>query len=351
MLTLRIAQAMSDLLSAGEDLVYMVVLSKSGSAPSSADARMLMRADGSFIGTVGGGKVEADAQKRAAHVFKTRSAEEFAYELTSADVAGTEMICGGRVRLLLDFIEGSPANAAVLRDVNAALKAGKKCYLAARLGAAGDSLHVPLRRMIAANGTTTDEFPLAPERLDALLEKARRSIYPVLETIAGERFVVERCFVPSTVFVLGAGHVGQQVATVAKIADFRTVVLDDRSEYACHARFPDADVVKVIDSFENSLQSFDINGDSYVVIVTRGHMHDKAALAQALRAKAGYVGMIGSRTKRDTIYKALLQEGFTADDLARVHCPIGLDIGGGLPGEIAVSIVAEIIQVRAEAVG
>jgi len=134
-----------------------------------------------------------------------------------------------------------------------------------------------------------------------------------------------------------------------QLRTFRTVVLDDRSEYANKERFPLADSVHVISSFEECLDDFDINCDSYIVIVTRGHLHDKVALAGALRTDAGYIGMIGSRAKRDAVYAALLAEGFEPEDLSRVHCPIGLAIGGELPGEIAVSIVAEMVRVRAEA--
>ena len=90
-----------------------------------------------------------------------------------------------------------------------------------------------------------------------------------------------------------------------------------------------------------------IDGESYLVIVTRGHAHDQTVLEQALRTRAGYIGMIGSRRKRDATYEALAHEGFTARDFARVHSPIGLNIGAETPEEIAVSIVAELIEARA----
>ena len=94
------------------------------------------------------------------------------------------------------------------------------------------------------------------------------------------------------------------------------------------------------------MERFEIHDLSYLVIVTRGHMHDKNVLAQALKTKAGYIGMIGSSRKRNIIYEKLLEEGFTQEDLSRVHSPIGLDIGAETPEEIAVSIVAEMIKVR-----
>ena len=161
-----------------------------------------------------------------------------------------------------------------------------------------------------------------------------------------KRFFIEPTFVPGTVFLFGAGHVSQQVAEVAALVKFRTVVLDDREEFANPRRFPKADQIIVLLSFEQAFAGLEIDSDSYVVIVTRGHLYDKTVLERALRTKAGYVGMIGSRRKRDILYQTLLSEGFTQKDIDRVHCPIGLNIGGDTPEEIAISIVAELIKVR-----
>ena len=161
-----------------------------------------------------------------------------------------------------------------------------------------------------------------------------------------QHFFVEPTFVPGTVFLFGAGHVSQQVADLAARVNFRTVVLDDREEFANPQRFPKADQIVVPSSFEQAFAGLEIDSDSYVVIVTRGHLHDKTVLERALRTKAGYIGMIGSRRKRDMLYQALLSEGFTREDIDRVCCPIGLNIGGDTPEEIAVSIVAQLIKVR-----
>jgi xanthine dehydrogenase accessory factor len=124
------------------------------------------------------------------------------------------------------------------------------------------------------------------------------------------------------------------------------VVLDDRSDFANKERFPKADRIIVIPSYENLFSGLDIDQDSYLVIVTRGHLHDKTVLEQSLRTKAGYIGMIGSRRKQHLVYEELLEKGFTEDDLKRVHNPIGLDIHAETPEEIAVSIVAELISAR-----
>ena len=182
--------------------------------------------------------------------------------------------------------------------------------------------------------------------MEALTTRASKERLPEVLEIETRRFFVEAALPSETVYLFGAGHVSQQVALVAALVNFKTVVLDDRAEFANQERFPKADEVIVAPSFNQAFTGLEIDYDSYLVIVTRGHVNDKVVLAQALRSKAGYIGMIGSRRKRDMVYQELLKEGFTQEDINRVHSPIGLNIGGETPEEIAVSIVAELIQVR-----
>jgi xanthine dehydrogenase accessory factor len=166
------------------------------------------------------------------------------------------------------------------------------------------------------------------------------------ETAGNQRFLIEAVRPGYSVVVFGAGHVSQQVVPLCENVGFQTIVLDDRPEYACQKRFTGQTEVVVLDSFDN-WNGLTIDAGSYIVILTRGHIHDKKVLAQALRTQAGYIGMIGSRRKRDKIYQALREEGFSQQDISRVYSPIGLDIGAETPAELAVSIVGELIKVRA----
>lgn len=350
MLMSWLAQTVCGVQDDGEDLALVTVLSKSGSAPCLAGSKMVVRADGSSIGTVGGGVLEAAAQKRAVRVFKSRVAEVLSFDLSGADAASMQMICGGSVKLLVDYIPVSPLNVEMFRKLRDALQIGEKCYLVASLGKVGAEKRQTTRCLVLEDGSLSGEFPYPQQWLNLLIEKAYRSTYPVLETIEDERFVIERCFIPSTVYIYGAGHVSQQVALLAEMVDFRTVILDDRSEFANRKRFPQAESVKVMDSFEECFAGLEPDGDSYVVIVTRGHQHDKTVLTQALRTKAGYIGMMGSHRKREELFKVLQHEGFSSEALERVHCPIGLDIKAATTSEIAVSIIAELIRTRALAV-
>ena len=147
-------------------------------------------------------------------------------------------------------------------------------------------------------------------------------------------------------YLFGGGHVSTCIVPLAHEVDFKVVVIDDRPEFSDPVKFPEADEVHNY-SFEGVMEKLPVNESSYLVIVTRGHVHDKTVLAQSLKTSAVYIGMIGSRRKISIIYKKLMEEGFSEKDIERVYSPIGIDIGAETPEEIAVSIVAELIKVRA----
>ena len=151
----------------------------------------------------------------------------------------------------------------------------------------------------------------------------------------------------STAYIFGGGHVAYALEPVLRHIDFRTVVVDDREEYANSERFPHAERTIVVDDFDHSFDDIDVDEDSYIIIVTRGHRGDLKVLRQALKRQSAYIGMIGSRRKNRLLYDTLMEEGVTEDQIAQIHSPIGLDIGSETPEEIGVSIAAEIIGVRA----
>ncbi|HEX9724601.1 MAG TPA: XdhC family protein [Vicinamibacteria bacterium] len=147
------------------------------------------------------------------------------------------------------------------------------------------------------------------------------------------------------VYMVGAGHVAQPLCTIAKVAGFEVVVLDDRIKYANRDRFPHADIVEA-GPIPELATKFSYGENAYVVIVTRGHTSDEEALRTFIQYDTAYLGLIGSVAKIEKIFGRLERDGVTREKLERVHSPIGLDLGGGSPGEIAVSIVAELIAVR-----
>ena len=152
----------------------------------------------------------------------------------------------------------------------------------------------------------------------------------------------------SRAYLFGGGHVAKALDPVLRHVDFETTIIDDREEYANPERFPEAERTIVCDTFDHCFDEIEPDEDSYLIIITRGHRGDLQVLRQALRKPHAYLGMIGSRHKNALLYKQLLEEGFTQEELDGVYAPIGLDINSETPEEIGVSIVAEIIRVRAE---
>ncbi|HYA49050.1 MAG TPA: XdhC family protein, partial [Burkholderiales bacterium] len=147
--------------------------------------------------------------------------------------------------------------------------------------------------------------------------------------------------------IAGAGHVGKAVAHLGALLDFEVTVVDDRPEFADPTNIPDADVL-VVAGIEEALRNVPDSPENYFVIVTRGHRHDAEALRAVVARPAAYVGMIGSRTKVDVMRREFLEKGWaTEEEWARVRAPIGLDIRSQTVEEIAVSIAAELVLVRA----
>jgi xanthine dehydrogenase accessory factor len=345
----RLAQTICSLLAQGEELVVATILSHEGSTPRTAGTKMVIRSGGDSIATVGGGLVEAEVVKAADEVLRERRAQIRAFDLTGQDIAGMDLVCGGRLEILIELMSPTRENKQVFQGLVEALQARKKSLLVADLGPSHEPGARVARSLVLEDGTVLGDLAPPPRVLEILAQRAAQARYPVLVIVEGHRYSVEACLPQGTVYLFGAGHVSQQVAPLAKLVNFATVVMDDRTDFANRQRFPDADEIRVLDSFDRSLEGLDIDGDSYIVIVTRGHLHDKTVLRAALRTAARYIGMIGSRIKRDRIFRELEAEGFTMQDFARVCSPIGLDIGAETPEEIGISIVGELVRQRAAA--
>lgn len=339
-----------DCLTHNQNFVLATVVSRSGSAPRAVGARMAVLADGSIQGTVGGGLLEAQVLQMAPEVFRTRRASTKAFRLAGKGFskANPEMICGGQAEVLLEFVDATdPAQCDLYQALRGAAETGQSVCLITALPSGpkiemGHYLWRPPASALLV-GPTVGEVAELQELAEAA---GRRS--PEVVTHAQRQYLVEPMADRGTVYIFGAGHIGQKLAPLAALVGFKTVVLDDRKEYATSELFEQADRVILLDAFDHALRDVTLDANSYVVIVTRGHMNDAAVLRQVLKTPAGYIGAIGSRRKRDTINRKLWEEGFTAQDTARVYSPIGLSIGAETPEEIAVSIVAEMIKFRAE---
>ncbi|MFP4158525.1 MAG: XdhC family aldehyde oxidoreductase maturation factor [Desulfobacterales bacterium] len=331
----------------GSPVVCAVIVSSTGSTPRGTGSRMVICSDGTCAGSVGGGPAEAMAQKTAPGVFQKGASRILKLDLTGGQAADAGMICGGRMEILLEYIPPDGKNREFWDRVARNLAAG--CSF--RLITVFEHLYDPEGSGVRILARQTDENGLpgeipAPLRSAAAENTARARKACVLEH-KDLRVLIEPLPGLGRVIIAGAGHVGAAVAFIAAQVGFRTLVMDDRGDFLSPESFPAADQLLQISDFSSCLSGLYPGQDDHVVIVTRGHLHDKTVLAQALQTPAGYIGMMGSRSKRDAIFRDLLQNGFSESDLRRVHSPIGLDIGAQTPEELAVSIVAELIGHRA----
>ena len=157
---------------------------------------------------------------------------------------------------------------------------------------------------------------------------------------------IEPILVPEKVYIFGGGHVGFHLASFVKHVGFEFIIIDDRPEFASIDRFPDA-LMRIVDPHESVVNNLDITNNDYIVILTHGHQYDYEVLRSVITKPARYIGMIASTTKRNQIFNKLRTVDEISDDLlSRIHSPIGFDIGAETPEEIAISIVAELIQAR-----
>lgn len=347
---LSIWKAAVEQLSLGRDFALATIVSVTGSSPRHVGTRFLVRADGGIVGSIGGGLFEAQVVDFAVEAVEQRTSHRVMFGFRGQDSRSEEMICGGDVEVLVEVVRaGDTMQHAIferLLEITTSRISGY-FFTPVTIPSGGQSYKPPPHLLIDTTGRRLGGFEGEDHALKVLPEKRLLKPAQLIEA-AGCPFPIflEWIHPQGIVYIFGAGHVGECVAHLAAYVGFKVVVADDRADLANAMRIPDADEVLALDSFDGTLGGLELDEDSYVVIVTRGHAHDQAVLGQALRSDAGYIGMIGSRRKTAIIYQSLLLEGFTKKDLERVHAPIGIAIGGETPQEIAVSIVAELIDSR-----
>lgn len=237
-------------------VALVTVVGAQGSTPQRPGARMLVFADGTVDGTIGGGCVEAEMARRARLAIESGSPALTTYDLTPEQAGEEGLVCGGRMEVFIEPLKAAPDLA-----------------------------------------------------------------------------------------ILGAGHVARPLCSLSAGAGFKVSVLDDREKYATAERFPEAERV-VVSGFESAGATLGLTPRSFVVVVTRGHRGDAAAIASCLGLRPRFLGLLGSKAKMVHVFENLVQRGFSSEDLMRVETPVGVEIGAETPEEIAVSIVARLIAVR-----
>jgi len=337
----QIVQAMENLCAKGEHFALATVITRNGSAPRSTGAKMLIKQDGGIIGTVGGGMLEAQVQELAEKMIRERRSIIQSFQFNGIDAATMDAICGGQVEVLVEWVNcEDPQTIKIIQGLQTAINQHQKAWLVTNLPAAKTGT---MHAFIQQDGNVMGDLPQG-----LTLEAITETRLPGIVQLGQQLVMIEPIDISGSAFIFGAGHVSRSLAVFVKAVGFWTVVLDDRGEYANRERFPEVDQVIALESFTDSLANLQIDGDSFIVIVTRGHVNDLTVLAQALKTEAGYIGMIGSRRKCSLIFEELRRNGYREEDIQRVHAPIGLPISAETPEEIGISIVAEMIQERSK---
>jgi len=317
----------------GRSAVLVSVLSAEGSTPRSAGAMMAVFSDGSSVGTIGGGNVELQAQRTAAKLMEEKRDLVQRFRFAPGDAASLGMVCGGDQTILFQYLDAGDAGLSELfRDLTEADGGGRDTWLVRRV----ENERVADTGIADRNGIrfSRETPPALPGLLGSQPVYREDGWFSVPVVRAGHTYI------------FGGGHVAQALVPVIAPAGFRPVIYDDREEFADPKLFPQAEGT-ICGEFSDIRKKIHITSDDYVVIMTRGHRGDSEALRQTLRSGARYIGCIGSKKKLAFCREQLLQEGFTAEEYDAVHAPIGLAIGAETPEEIAISVGAEMVAVRA----
>ncbi|MHC4067253.1 MAG: XdhC family protein [Planctomycetota bacterium] len=329
---------------AGRSFALAVILQAEGSTPQKVGVKAIIDADGVIYGTLGGGLVEAEAQRRAVEACRSERPAVFDFDLADTCAADAGPICGGTMRILID--PTAAKDRAAYAQAADALQRRRPGVLLTRVCTAAQP-EVSVEWFSQEAMPAEDDFP-GPEAVRASLDRETPRLCVESSRKPGERMevLVEPVIPKPLLLIAGGGHVGQALARQAVLIGFDVTVVDDRPEFTAAALFPEAVTTRCGD-IARQIADFPIAEDTYVVIVTRGHKHDAEALAACLHSPAAYVGMIGSRRKVDLIRKSFVESDLaTQEEFDRVFAPIGLDIGAVTVPEIATSIAAELIAVR-----
>ncbi len=336
-----------------EKCALATLIKRVGSAPRAVGAKFLVKKDGTSFGSIGGGCIEAEVWQKAQKIMEEPKREILHFDLTSEQLAEGGLVCGGNIDIFLE-----PLREDFLDIYEEAARVGQKggsAILATLISVGGDFPEGEgWKILMKTSGEKVGSLLGGAELKRKILSEAGVSLKekePKVLVLSPKHkrieILLEPIFPEPTVYIFGGGHISEQLAPLAKKVHFRVVVIDDREMFANRGRFPEADEV-IVSEFEKCFDQLDVNDSSYIVIVTRGHLFDGFVLEQAIKTKARYIGMIGSKKKIRTLYQGLMKKGISKDMLNRVHAPIGVEINSETPEEIAVSIVAELIKVRGE---
>ena len=312
------------LINNGQDGVLVTVIDSSGSTPREKGARMLVTKDGRIAGTIGGGAVEYAAEEFAKTCAVSKSNAIKEYDLSPSKDSELGMICGGKAKVLFQYLHHKERwLLEVCEKIISYLDNNENFWVYSSM-----DVKIPSLMLYDTNGFWTGTPAGYPSYQDQ------------------ELYFVEKVSRQKRVFIFGGGHVARALVPVLSELDFYCVVVEDREDFLSIDAFPTAKEMILAD-FDEINEKIKFIDEDYAVVITRSHELDYKLQKQLLATPIYYIGVMGSKTKTATQKSMLEKDGFSKEDIGRIHMPIGIDIKAETLKELAISIAGELIQRRA----
>ena len=328
-------------------LALATVTGTSGSTPQKPGSVALFNQSGLLSGTVGGGIIERKVQNLAFNAIQSKLSGLYSFDLDKELSQDQEAVCGGKMNFLIDadpFLHLS-----IFEQIKHSFQEGIPGVLITNILKESDQKFVIHRFWVTESRKNEFNVQELNEIIRGLLsgEKSKSTIefYPSQKQKT-TCIILELLQPPSKLIIAGAGHIGKALAHLARLIDFEVTVIDDRKEYANSMFIPEADNI-IVDDIGTAMSQLRKTKNTYIAIVTHGHKGDAEALKSTIGTDAAYIGMIGSAKKIALIKKKSIDEGWaTAQQWEKIHAPIGLPINSESVEEIAISIAAQLIEIR-----
>ncbi|MEW6209111.1 MAG: XdhC/CoxI family protein [Acidobacteriota bacterium] len=346
----RLYEKVHEFLRQDARLALATIVEARGSTPREVGAKMIIHERGQITGTVGGGCGENQVFQDALRVMKEGRPRFSRVDLTGEINENTETNCGGIMDVFIDPLRSRGiSDEEIIRSVLDIYAQRDRAALITILQSEDPRVASGCKLTVKETGEVTG-WREDQTLIDAIVERALSVIQSGRSArmkLKDEKLDVffEVIAPPAEIVIVGAGHIAQPLSRMAKIMEFEVTVIDDRSNFANRSRFAEADRI-IVDDIEKAVSEIPIGSATHIVLVTRGHQMDQAALLKVISSRAAYIGMIGSRRRVGAVFDYLRRQGVAQELIEKVYAPIGIDIGAETPDEIALSIMAEIIKLR-----
>lgn len=328
-----------------QEIAVTTVIETWGSAPRPVGSKMITTAAGGIAGSVSAGCVEGAVIQEAQFVMESGQPRLVEYGVADESAWEVGLACGGTIKV---FVEPGWALDSVYQALENSLKQGTPFVTVTIVEGEANILNMKL--LVQADGSYIGDL--------AMPEPAEFSIDKALEFLESEKSGTHtfpdgtKAFFevyppPPRLIIIGAVHLAEPLISIASASGFETILIDPREAFATRERFPYVD--RLIQKWpQEGLKSLSLDSSAYIVVLTHDPKVDDPALIMSLNSNARYVGALGSRRTNQKRLERLHEAGLTEGTLSRLHAPIGIDLGGRLNSEIAISIMAEIVQIRNE---